>query len=338
MAQKATQRNNGSPKGYGQPGKRNSMAQALLRPEDQEMMQMSPEVQDVQQPEPGTGQPPQVYPRQPQLPTGPEGGANPYAQQVGQRGGMRTQPVGDPYAQQRSGRMAQQGGNSYGQPQFQMYGSQPGEQVSQPQQGGGIQDAVAQSIANGYTDIQGMREQYKPGNFLNQLSGFNTNGIVNGGERGTDTLKNMMGTIFSNYDVSQPGALSRAMPDILKALPNATIVEHPNQDLLDPDGPNGPMQPVDVIQSATPGGGGAAWAWQPQDGSGGANLDHAMSGPQGPSSQAYKLGLQPQQGQPNANGMPNVNDENTAMQFLQWLMQQQQQGSLMGQPQAQGQI
>lgn len=334
MAQKATQRNNGSPKGYGQPGKRNRMADTLLRPEDAQMVQMSPELQDTQQV--GDGQPPQVYPAQPQLPqlpTGPQGGANGY-RQPGQRGGMQTQPTGSrtPMFGQPGGGFDAATGQVSGNPQAQ----QTTPQVS------GIQDATAQSIANGYTDIQGMREQYKPGQYLNQLAGFNTNGIVNGGERGTDTLKNMMGTIFSNYDVSQPGALSRALPEIQKALPGATIVEHPNQDLLDPDGPNGPMQPVDVIQSATPGGGGAAWAWQPQDGTGGANLDHTMSGPTGPSAQAYQLGLQPQgqgqgQQQLDANGMPVVGDENSAMQFLQWLLQQQGAGAPMGQ-QPQGQL
>jgi hypothetical protein len=200
-----------------------------------------------------------------------------------------------------------------------------------PQPGGDLAAATRQSMQNGYTDIAGMRDYFKPGQFMGQLEGFNTNSWGTG-ERGSDTLKNMFGTIASNHDVSQPGALQRALVDIQKALPNASIVSHANEDLLDPDGPNGPMQPVDVIRGATAGGAGAAWQWGPLDQQG---QGASMGGPQGPSNQMYNQALTqmtPQAGGVGPDGAPEVQDPNSAMQFLQWLMQQQQQGQIGQQP------
>ena len=330
----------------GQPGRGSTerdMSNVLLRPEDQEMF--------------GQGQPPNVYPEPPQwqgghpgygghshpgLPQGqpPPGGQAPNVIGRSPYGGWgqggpqldpttnqyRTQPVGQP-------QQLNQGTPPQAPPGYNFGGDSTGYQspyMNSPQAGGqnyaGLQQAVAQSIQNGYTDIGRMREYFKPGQFQGQLSGFNTGGWGTG-ERGTDTLKNMMGTIFSNFDVTQPGALQSALPEIHKALPNATI-SGPKQDLIDPDGPNGPMAPVDVIQSAGENGAGIAWAWQPTDQSA-----SPLSGPGGPSQQAYLSGMPgqqiPQPGSPfSMTGGPQVGDQNSAMQFLQWLMQQQQQGQL----------
>lgn len=389
------QENNGGPVGYGQPNR--GMRRRLLRPEDEQFAGMSPERQDVREdPTLGQGQPPHVYPPQPQgvpqgygqyrnqsmpgrAPMQYSGGENQYAQQSYQTrtddpfiAGIRNQMAtpmdagGPPAWQQRNGGFnPPRPDRPYqGQPQIipsyqppQLPGQQrpgtsgpvdpryatpesgygwggvnnpqyqnPQGPLPGPQLGGDLAAATRQSIQNNYTDIAGMRDVFKPGDFMGQLEGFNTNSWGTG-ERGSDTLKNMFGTIASNYDVTQPGALRRALPDILKALPEATIVEHANEDLLDPDGP-GPMQPVDVIRSAGPGGAGAAWQWGPVGGG------QAPQGPQGPSSMMYNQAMT--QGLPQAqnvgpDGVPQVQDENSAMQFLQWLMQQQQQGML-GQP------
>ena len=142
-------------------------------------------------------------------------------------------------------------------------------------------------------------------------------------------MKNKFGQVASRYDVTQPGALQNLLndPQIKEMMPGATIVQHANMDMLDPDG-DGPMAPVDVIRSAVAGGSGAAWQW----GAGGDG--QAAQGPQGPSASAYQMGLQPPQqgvpqgGQVGPEGAPEVGDQNSAMQFLQWLMQQQQQGQI----------
>ena len=209
------------------------------------------------------------------------------------------------------------------------FNPQSGQQGQPQEQGqyGGLQAAAQQSM-QGFTDIAGMRDTFKPGQFMGQLEGFNTNSWGTG-ERGSDTLKNMFGTIASNHDVSQPGALQRALVDIQKALPNASIVSHANEDLLDPDGPNGPLQRVDVIRGATAGGAGAAWQWGPLDQQGAPNA--GMSGPQGPSNQVYNSAITqmtPQAGGVGPDGAPEVQDPNSAMKFLEWLMQQQQQGQI----------
>lgn len=390
MAERAIQRNNQSPMGYGQPGRgrtpRPELAQMLLRPEDQQMFGQGqpPNVypdqpqwreRDIAREEQGRGPQPQVLPdRQPMdhwspystqypgVPGGQSGGQ--YQLALSRNGGVN--PGGVLRLDPRTGQydVFPQGGvdqmppgqmpqglatRSWGhtgakatfnnQPQglpkggYNFGGDSTGYQspdMNQPQgqDYSALQQAVAQSMQNGYTDISGMRDVFKPGQFMGQLSGFNT-GAWGSGERGSDTLKNMMGTIFSNHDVSQQGALRNALPDIQKALPQATIVQQQNEDLLDPDGPDGPMAPVDVIQSAVAGGSGQAWAWQPTDAGGGG----MTSGPQGPAAQAYMSGMpqmtNQQYGQPQMlDGAPQVGDQNSAMQFLQWLMQQQQQGQM----------
>lgn len=296
MAQKALQKNNGSPKGYGQParpqGRRRAMDDILLRDEERQLYgepEPPPQEQDA-----GRGQPPQVYPPPPP---------------------MRSQPVGP--ATRITDPRATDTHTGLGLPQ----GQQPQQTPGVPQ---GLAQAFQQSVQNNFGDIQDTNP-WQTGQFIHQLSGFNTGGWGSG-ERGTGTLKNRFGQVASNYDVSKPGALQQLLQDprIREMLPNASIVEHPNQDLFDPDGPQGPLEPVDVIQSATAGGAGAAWAWQPTGG-----------GPGGPGAQAYMAGLPPMfggagdvmQSQPvgGPEQMPQVNDEQTAMEFLNWLMSQQQQ-------------
>ena len=118
----------------------------------------------------------------------------------------------------------------------------------------------------------------------------------------------------------QPGAVDAllAQPEIAQIFPMARKVEHPNGDLIDFGDGNGP---VDVIRGAVAGGSGAAWQW-------GAGGGEAPSGPGGPSAMAYQGGI-PQQaptGQMDNTGMPEVMDQGSAMEFLNWLMSQQQQG------------
>ncbi len=337
MAERAMQRNNQSPMGMGQPGRRGGrqqMQQTILRPEDQEMF--------------GQGQPPNVYPEPPQwrernvVPE--EEGRGPGPQALPERQPM---PHWSPYTSQIGGGT---GGASGGRPVFDPSrngGVNPGgvprlnpqtgqyEVPPQPQtpyqQAGqpGLYDAFQQSVQNGYTDIQGT-DPWQTGQFMNQLSGFNTNGWGTG-ERGTGTLKNKFGQVASNYDVTQPGALAKLIQDPrIQEMTGgkATIVQHENQDLFDPDG-DGPMAPIDVIQAATAGGAGQAWAWQPTDAGGGG----LTGGPGGPAMQAYMQGMpqiqNQQYGQPQMlDGSPQVGDQNSAMQFLQWLMQQQRQGQM----------
>lgn len=128
--------------------------------------------------------------------------------------------------------------------------------------------AFKKSKAEGYTDIEGAGG-LKTGDYMGALEGFNT-GAWGSGERGSNTLKNSFGKIASRYDPTQAGAAKALMsdPDFMSMFPDAYIVEHPNQDLIDFDGPGGDP-PVDVIRGATAGGGGAAWQWGTQDGGGG---------------------------------------------------------------------
>lgn len=192
-----------------------------------------------------------------------------------------------------------------------------------PEQQGGLHDAFKQSVANNYTDIQDTNP-WQTGQYMGQLQGFNTQGWGSG-ERGSGTLKNRFGQIASRYDVTQPGALQQLMQDPqFQEMTGgmATIVEHPNQDLIDFDGP-GPMAPVDVIGNATAGGAGQNWWWGPTDEQG--------SGPQAPANQIYNQALQmPPGGMPQGGleGFDPQQQQGQAMQFLQWLMQQQQQGNM----------
>ncbi len=134
-----------------------------------------------------------------------------------------------------------------------------------PAGGGSLADAARASAAAGYTDIEGAGN-LAGGNFVGNLEGFNTGGWGSQ-ERGTNTMKNSFGKIASRYDPTQAGAAKAMMadPDFRALWPDATLIDHPNQDQIDFDGPGG-EPPVDVITSATAGGGGRGWAWQPQGG------------------------------------------------------------------------
>ena len=144
--------------------------------------------------------------------------------------------------------------------------------------GGSRADAVKAAKAAGYTDIEGAGG-LKTGDYMGALEGFNT-GAWGSGERGSNTLKNSFGKIASRYDPTQPGAAKNLMndPDFRDMFPDAILIDHPNQDQIDFDGPGGDP-PVDVIRAATAGGGGQGWQWGTQDGSGatggGGGLDPA---------------------------------------------------------------
>lgn len=132
----------------------------------------------------------------------------------------------------------------------------------------GNRAAAAQASREaGFTDIEGT-DPLTTGNYVGSLEGFNTGGWGTG-ERGSGTMKNKFGQIASRYDPTQPGAAQSLLADedFRSYWPNATIVEHPNQDLIDFDGPGGDP-PVDVLRAAKSGGAGEAWAWQPQGGGG----------------------------------------------------------------------
>ncbi len=129
-------------------------------------------------------------------------------------------------------------------------------------------DRAAQAKASqaaGYTDI-GDTNPLKTGAHMGKLEGFNTQGWGSG-ERGSGTMKNKFGQIASRYDPTQAGAAKAMMADedFRSFWPDATIVEHPNQDLIDFDGPGG-QAPVDVLRAATAGGGGEGWQWGVEDG------------------------------------------------------------------------
>lgn len=342
MEREGLQDNNGSPMGYGQPGKKNwknkrTMQKVVMSPEAEQYARMhgNPQVDLPQGQPPAPTGTPQAWNRYGS--EGP-GGITGRNDQLGQGGigQMQTQPVEKP--------APMIGGTMGGQPSFfQQLANKKGAMSSGYNFGGdstgykspdmtpkpsGLHDAFMQSVQNGYTDIQGT-DPFQTGQYMNQLSGFNTNGWGSG-ERGTGTLKNKFGQIASNYDVTQKGALSQLLQDprmIEMTGGKATIVPHANQDLLDLDGPDGPMQPIDVIQSATEGGAGQAWAWMPQDeqaqmmpqqdwwqGS-----TQGMVGPNAPGNQIYNDALGLNQGQLQSNGMD----------FLQWLLSQQQNGQLL---------
>lgn len=193
---------------------------------------------------------------------------------------------------------------------IQPQGGLPGLAQGDPSQG-----AMAQYGTGNIAGAGGIQT----GNFMGQLEGFNTGGWGTG-ERGTESIKNTMGRLMSRVDVSQPGAVDALLsqPEMAQLFPMARKVEHPNGDLIDFGDGNGP---VDVIRGAVAGGSGAAWQW-------GAGGGEAPSGPGGPSAMAYQGGI-PQQaptGQMDNTGMPEVMDQNSAMEFLNWLMSQQQQG------------
>lgn len=349
----ALQQNNQGPVGWGQPNR--GMRRRLMREEDEQMFGRSPEVEDAQpvqfDPSLGTGQPPSIYP--PQQPQRPQGGyqnqavpgrtplgENDYSRAAyqtrtddpftaGIRNAMAT-PAGVP--NYRPGSVDPRdadprSGYGYGGVQNPLYQAQQSSQPQgqpQGQQPGSLADAAAQAAANGWTDIAGTKG-FKTGNFMGSLEGFNT-GAWGTDERGSDTLKNTFGKIASRYDPTQAGAAQQVLndPDFKSLWPNATIVEHPNQDLIDFDGPGGEA-PVDVLRAAQAGGSGAAWQWGTNPGQG--PQQGPAYGPGGPSAQAYMQGL-PQAQPLNSSGVPEVRDSGSAADFLQWLMQQQQQGQM----------
>lgn len=109
-----------------------------------------------------------------------------------------------------------------------------------------------------------------------QLEGFNTNDWGKADVRGNHTLKNSIGKLMTGINVKEAGA-AKKLVDAAKAkgiTPEAFVVEHPNGDLIDWDGPGG-NPPLDVIRGATADGQGEAWQW-PTEGGG-----EAAGGPGG---------------------------------------------------------
>lgn len=316
MAERGVQENNGSPMGYGQPRKRRGMDRRVVMNDQAEQIQQygQPEKLEVQQGAPEQqGNPTAMSPgiHQPKYGGWSQGLGQPQKTKQGPQTNMPSWAT-DP-------------NNATAKP-VPTYGGW-GQQKPTDYAPGGLNQAFQDSVAQGYTDIKGT-EGWKGGQYMNQLEGFNT-GDWGTGARGSNTLKNSFGKIASDYDVTQPGALQAVLndPRMKEMMPNATIVQHQNMDQLDPDG-DGPMQPVDVIRAATAGGAGQGWAWQPQDQVGQDivqqdwwNGQDIGMGPMAPANQLYNQAFQgtsPQQ----MNGQ--------AMEFLQWLLQQQQSGQLFG--------
>ncbi len=116
----------------------------------------------------------------------------------------------------------------------------------------------------GTADIEGAGD-LKAGNYGGE--GFSYDSRAAAGERGGNTIKNSFGKIASRYDPTQAGAAKAVMadPDFQRLFPEATLVEHPNGDMID----FGDGKPVDVLRAARAGGAGEAWQWGVDDGSGG---------------------------------------------------------------------
>lgn len=125
--------------------------------------------------------------------------------------------------------------------------------------------AAKAAAAGGYTDIDLGGTRLTTGDYRHQLAGM---GDLDALERGSETMKRQFARIASRYDVSQPGAARNLVndPDFKALFPNAKIVEHENEDLID-FGLGG--DPVDVIEAATKGGAGKAWQWLPKSATGG---------------------------------------------------------------------
>lgn len=152
----------------------------------------------------------------------------------------------------------------------------PGSAPAGPSRSG-LADAARRAQANNYTDIEGT-QNFRTGDFMGSLEGFNT-GAWGTGERGSHTLKNSFGRIASRYDPTQPNAARTLMQDedFRATWPDAMLIDHPNGDLIDFDGPGGDP-PVDVLRAARAGGAGEAWQWGVQDGGGGAASANAGGG------------------------------------------------------------
>lgn len=274
------QQNNGSPKGYGQPRKKLPKS-VVVRPQDEQVL----------------GQ----YPQEDRPPVN------------------TTQPVNSPQPTTWAsalGQYAQQNQNTLTPDQR----SATAHLTNQPSPSG-LYDAFKQSVQNGYTDIQDTKP-WQTGQYMDKLQGFNTNGWGSG-ERGTGTLKNKMGQLFSNYDPGAPNALQAVMADPrFQELTGgkATIVNHPNQDQIDFDGPDGPMAPVDVIGNAV-NGSGTNWWW---------GTDTGAPGPAAPANQIYNQAIPGVEALDQQALLAQMGQApGQAMEFLQWLMSQQQNGQLM---------
>jgi len=118
-------------------------------------------------------------------------------------------------------------------------------------------DAARKARESGYTDIEGAGG-LKTGNYMGSLEGFNTGGWGSG-ERGSNTHKNTFGKIASRYDPTKAGSVRALMndPDFQAYFPEAKLVSHANEDLID----FGDGNPVDVLRGATAGGAGQGWQW-----------------------------------------------------------------------------
>lgn len=308
MAERALQRNNGSPRGYGQPRRRGVDPSVIM---DDQANQVYGERSEGVNDQSGQDQIAYAHGK-PQVMRGYE-------------------PVESSTGSGRFGR---------GAAGFDAFGQSP---EAQRAYGNAPQDSRTADVRNQLTGQATANPQYQPGMTAMQmygtgdieaakgiqrgqvgaLEGFNTQGWETG-ERGSSSIKNTFGKIASRYDHSQPGALRAVVadPEFQMHFPMARIVEHPNGDLID----FGDGMPVDVLRGAVAGGAGQAWVWQPSNGA-----SPSSPGMPGPAAQAYAAPF-PQQGQPGpAGAAPEVFDESTAQQLLQYLMGVYGNGSELGQ-------
>jgi hypothetical protein len=138
----------------------------------------------------------------------------------------------------------------------------------------GAQQGVGPSQSWGDADIPGA-EQIQPGQFVDQLRGFNTN-AWGSGERGSNTIKNSFGKIASRYE-AKPSSLPQlfADPEFQELFPNASIVEGGAWDKID----LGDGTEIDVLQGADPNSD-SSQGWQWGVGGGPATDSGQPAGPQ----------------------------------------------------------
>lgn len=311
MRRQGRQKNNGSPMGYGQPERpEQPQNDYILDDGAQQIQQFSPEAPSMNRAMPFQG--------------GNRGS-----------GGFRqeTQPVRG-YSPQEFNQVDQYGQNQFAQRAY----SQPPHDTrianmrnafatpSQPQEFGSQQmggDPTRGALAQYGTGNIAGTENFRTGDFMGQLEGFNTGGWGSN-ERGTNSIKNTFGKIASRYDVSQPGAARAVMadPEFQQIFPMARLVEHPNGDLIDFGDGNGP---VDVIRGAVEGGSGAAWQWGADQGSAQFNLGGPMTDLYNQATLPQMFGdSQMQQNFQQAGFDPNQTQE--LLNYLIMLSQQQGQG------------
>lgn len=171
-------------------------------------------------------------------------------------------------------------------------------------------DAARKAKESGYTDIEGAGG-LKTGGYMGALEGFNTGGWGSG-ERGSNTHKNTFGKIASRYDPKSKGSVRALMndPDFQAYFPDAKLVQHQNEDLID----FGDGNPVDVLRGATAGGAGEAWQWGVDATQGGAGGE-AVAGMGGGGTGDIMAQLEGILG-------GGAGDTNQLQQILQELMQQ----------------